>query len=256
MAIKRNIKVAFFGGVAAAILSSGCTLGASQSDKVLVDDVLTRIENEASFPKHIEVSAERGRVRVEGEVGNLEDRIKIETLIEDTPGVQTVESLIAIDAALNPQVIRPTRPNAPSSVIEITEAINRIQAALRKEVGLAHYHIVINKSGDTIVLSGEVESAADANRIMRVARKEADQHYLQNDIAITVVPDEHIRDEIGEVINEFPQALVRNLSFTVNQGIVKFTGSVERHADIDAVLSQTLMIDGVKMVNSEVHAAK
>jgi len=66
--------------------------------------------------------------------------------------------------------------------------------------------------------------------------------------------DTEIKDRVISAIESDPNVKLagKDVNIQVQNGIVTFSGTVQRHETIDNMLSQALMVDGVKRVQSNV----
>lgn len=70
---------------------------ASQSDRDIIDEIQQAfLLEEETFTDNVVVTCENGKVTLTGSVDSLEDKQKIEDIVENTPGVVLVENNLKV----------------------------------------------------------------------------------------------------------------------------------------------------------------
>jgi len=68
-----------------------------QSDKDIIDEIQQAfLLEEKTFTNNIVVTCNNGKVTLAGEVDSLEDKQKIEDIVENTPGVMLVKNNLKV----------------------------------------------------------------------------------------------------------------------------------------------------------------
>lgn len=79
---------------------------------------------------------------------------------------------------------------------------------------------------------------------------------LATALVLTAVParadDNAIKERVLSAIRSDPDANLRGMTLDVRDGVAIFSGHVNRHEEIDNALAQTLMVNGVRNVESNV----
>lgn len=136
--------------------------------------------------------------------------------------------------------------------IRTTEETSRIQNALREQVRNRWYNIRIVSEPDRLALRGEVDSDVTRRELLKAAQS-VSQRQVQDELTLRApIPDQEIKDSIARTLEQEHPELARELSVEVDDGRAKFHGNVANHRQIDAVLASTLMLDGVRDVESDV----
>ncbi len=136
--------------------------------------------------------------------------------------------------------------------IRATEETTRIQNALREQVHNRWYNIRVVSEPEQLALQGEVDSDTTRRELLKAAQS-VSQRQVQDRLTLRPpIPDQEVKDSIARTLEKEHPKLARELSIEVDDGRAKFHGNVANHRQIDAVLAATLMVDGVRDVESDV----
>ena len=145
----------------------------------------------------------------------------------------------------------------PVSQVEVpsirpTEEASRIENALREQVHNRWYNVRIVSEPDRLALRGEVDSDVTRRDVLKAAQS-VSQRQVQDELTLRPpIPDQEIKDSIARTLEQQHPELARELSVEVDDGRARFHGNVANHRQIDAVLASTLMLDGVRDIESDV----
>lgn len=65
--------------------------------------------------------------------------------------------------------------------------------------------------------------------------------------------DQAIKDRVISAIRSDPDIQFKDVNVQVRNGVAEFSGTVQNHEQIDAMLSQALMVNGVRDIRSNVN---
>jgi osmotically-inducible protein OsmY len=145
------------------------------------DDLVTRRIQVALYsapeidPESIVVETKHGNVRLVGVVPSTEVKSRIETLVRQMEGVQSLDSALTVDAT---SAVPTPNPRPPDSVV-----LAEVNTRLAKETALNDSRIEVAKvSGGVVVLSGFANSLDDQLRALRLAKGVHGVTLVQNDM--------------------------------------------------------------------------
>jgi len=239
--------------VAGALMASGCAARSRPEDDRLVQEIISRIQQEAPYSKELDIAAERSTIWISGNVGSEDAKATIESLVKNTQGVQAVHSTITVDPSLSSQAASGPGATPGSTLAQDEEVILKIKDSLARDPLLASHNLMISTDGPSVItVRGTAQSAGSLRNLTDHIKSVTPGYQVKNEVAIEYVSDDQIRKEITRQLNELPRPITEHLAFSVSRGIVTFRGQVMRHDDIDAVLARALMLNGVSDVKSEV----
>lgn len=187
----------------------------------------------------------RGTVKLQGRVNSEESKSLAADIALRKPGVTSVINDLVIDTSLTSGSIS-VSGTSPELV---REALARINKEMPQS---GQYEIKVQSIGEgNLTLLGKVSSDAMKNRAEAIAREISGVTSISNKI---IAPLPVSDDEIsGKVMNALKEEGIDTSSLVIESrnGIVTLSGDRSTHEDIDKLITTTIMVDGVKSVNSK-----
>lgn len=126
-------------------------------------------------PESIAVVSEDGAVRLTGVVPSEDVKRRIDQMVRDVDGVQSLDNALSVDAAS----LVPTPRNPPAD----RTLQGDVTAALQATAELSDSEIeVASVTGGTVVLGGYAQSLDDQLEALRAAKRVAGVRFVQNDM--------------------------------------------------------------------------
>lgn len=127
-----------------------------------------------------------------------------------------------------------------------------IGRAIEEQVKNAGYEVTIHNYPEVVILRGEVDSEHTRRQVVGVARATTSKRVV-DEMRLRPAPgDDQIATEVRATLErEFPEH-ARALRVEVREGIVRLSGDLRSHREVDAVLAATLMQLGVRDIESDV----
>lgn len=217
---------------------------ASANPFTITNDVDLVLKDMQYSGRHeFEVSVKGNTVTVDGFVSTADDRARVERAVRSVNGVSVVVNNLKLVGA---------------SAISTSNTGKIIRDRIKADPSIKNYTLDIEHLGNNITLTGEVDLPADKSKIFNIAYNVAPDANIQNDLKVKNQASASDFDVNEKVMAALKTEGVKGLETVVvetNEGIVKFSGQVKNHRDIDQMLSIALMIEGVKSVRSEVKVA-
>lgn len=188
----------------------------------------------------------KGEVHLEGRVSTEADRERIESIARGVPRITLLENRIAVSDSLRAQ------PRIESFETKSPEVAKRALKRLREEGVLTHFRISLKEKPDgVLVMTGEVPERADIERVERVVAGTEGVTKVENQLTLM---KERSDEEITSAVYQNLQSAkdIRGLSVSTKEGAVTLKGDAPGHTAIDKAMSITLMVPGVKKVDSEI----
>lgn len=176
-----------------------------------------------------------GGVTLSGDVSSDFDRRRIEQIALTVKGVNCVHNLLQV------------RPNETGH--ELAERIQQdiLQAKLEGGCDLS-----IKVSNGFVTLGGSVDSEEDARTVIRLAENQAGEGNVLN--LLNYAPrwtDQEIREKLMQSLKKEEQIDLSQLEISVEDGTAVFSGSLNKHEDIDEILAIALMSPGIRNIESK-----
>lgn len=221
------------------ILVISCWLafaGCAVNDQKIAQDVNTNLGRVANLGRHsIEVESSQGNVILGGEVGSVDARMAAEDAAWRTDGVVSVRNELKVNGS---------------------QGGNRLVDLVWENIGRSakltdRYQLSISGNGTEVTLNGHTASDRDAALIERLARETPGVTAVRNNLSTEYSEsNKAVEARVREVLatTNIP---TQNLLIDANNGTVTFRGSLASTREVDQVLANALMVDGVKDVHSE-----
>lgn len=127
-----------------------------------------------------------------------------------------------------------------------------ISRAIEERVRNARYEVTVHNHPEVIILRGEVDSEPTRREILAVTRSVSSKRVV-DELRLRPGPaDDQIASEVRACLaRDFPRH-VQGLQIEVKDGIVRLSGDLRSHREVDAVLASALMQQGVRDIESDV----
>jgi osmotically-inducible protein OsmY len=210
-------------------------LFAQTSSEKLVKKVEDAVSN--YYIQNFNISADNnGRIKIEGHVNSLYDKLRIFEIVSQVPGVKYIEDDIVVDNSTLPDDV------IQQNIIGELKLVSSIDEPDR---------IKVKVDNGVVFLSGDVSYYREKEMAETVASWQQGVKGIVNEITVLpqnkAVSDNNLRTVIDEIIkNRF--ALDTGVSFTVNNGIVTLDGTANSMWDKDQLDKEISHLIGVKSV--------
>ncbi len=225
------------------ILLTGFLFACAGSKRPSVTESVTRnLEMSGLDISRVKVGVEGNSIWLEGAVPSKAVSSRLEEIAIRTSGVMVVRNELEVSSV------------SSSSTLESSPA-QRFADRVRSDPGLKNYDISVVSEEGQVVVTGEVESEDELQRIFELAHEsESPERSVEYRINVTSSDpsDEEISQLLSERMAKMPRSVTESIAFSVDNGVVTFSGRVVQHETIDQLLSQTLMLPGVRKVKSNV----
>lgn len=223
------------------ILILSLVLGFQSAWAGVVDDIQTAVDRVKYSGRHeFEIDVRGGKVTFSGFVSSSKDKASVEKAALNVRGVREVVNNLKV---------------LSGSIVSNSEVAKLIRDRIKADGTIRNYELNIEQDGNLITLSGDVDSSADKDHILSIAREAARGNTIQNDLIVKVkpvIPDGEINERVWNALRAEAVPGLDGVALDTREGVVIFTGQVKNHREIDKILSVTLMVEGVKNVKSEV----
>lgn len=189
----------------------------------------------------LDITVRQGECEITGTVSSEADRDRVLEIARATSGVTSVES----DIAVNPDW---TNANAALA--------NRVDQALANAKDVTGYNIAIKASGTTITLNGSATKNADKSRIIEIVHSVSGVTDVVDEISVPVLTDAELERNLRAALAANPDLTLDDTQISVRDGVAYFSGPQRNHRDLDALLSNALMVPGIKGVESSLTTKK
>ena len=126
-----------------------------------------------------------------------------------------------------------------------------IGRAIEEQVEDASYEVTVHNYPEVVILRGEVDTEPTRREILAVARSMTSKPVVDEMRLRPALGDDQIANEVrASLEHDFPR-YAQVLQVQVQEGVVHLSGDLGSHRDVDAVLSTTLMQQGVKDIESD-----
>jgi osmotically-inducible protein OsmY len=130
--------------------------------------------------------------------------------------------------------------------------VERVRAAIVREVPDTRYNIRIQNTSDYVLLDGEVDSQRSKERVVSAAGIAAAKR-IRDELRIRQAPaDDQVAASVRSALKSEYPGLASRVTVEVREGVAYFTGDLSNHREVDELLATTLMIDGVRDVRSDI----
>lgn len=130
--------------------------------------------------------------------------------------------------------------------------VERVRAAIVREVPDSRYNIRIQNTSDYVLLEGEVDSQRSRERIVSAAGTAAAKR-VRDELRIRQAPaDDQIAAAVRAALKSEYPGLASRVTVEVREGVAYFSGDLSNHREVDELLATSLMIDGVRDVRSDI----
>jgi osmotically-inducible protein OsmY len=132
-----------------------------------------------------------------------------------------------------------------------THDARSIGRAIEERVTDAWYDVTVHNYPGAVILRGEVDSEHTRRQIVAVTRSMTSKQVV-DEMRLRPAPgDDQIATEVRATLErEFPEH-AQALQVEVRDGVVRLSGDLRSHRDVDAVLATTLMQQGVRDIESD-----
>lgn len=223
--------------LAAALLFAG---SACAIETPLTRTIKDKVESLGLGPHEITIDEFAGDIiGLSGTVGSDSDRRAVESMAAATPGVKEVRSrLLVSQAALGGE----------GSLLA-----EQVKARILAEPSIYNMQLQVSDRNGNVLLSGRVDNLGDRQKIERIARSLPGVVSVENRLTYPAPePDGQIENRVRQTLASDPSINMQGVELSVRNGVVHLSGSKSNHREIDRILANVLMIDGVKNVRSEV----
>lgn len=207
-----------------------------------IDEALNKMAYSGRHDFDVEVKS--GVVTFEGFVSSTEDRNKVEKIALAIDGVKKVVNRLNV---------------LGGSVVSSSPVAKTIRDRIKADPSIKNYTLNISHKENNILLTGNVIAQADKEKIFSIAYSVAPNTNIQNNLRVITklsVPDSEINEKVLAALKTEGVSGVDTVVVDTQAGVVKFSGQVKNHRDIDKMLSLALMVEGVQSVRSEVQIGK
>lgn len=126
-----------------------------------------------------------------------------------------------------------------------------IGRAIEEQVRDAAYEVTVHNYPEAVILRGEVDAESTRREILAVARSMTTKPVVDEMRLRPALGDDQIANEVrASLEREFP-GNAQGLQVEVQEGVVRLSGDLRSHREVDAVLATTLMQQGVKDIESD-----
>lgn len=133
--------------------------------------------------------------------------------------------------------------------------VAKIDKALHERVRGARYDMQIFNYPDAIVLRGQVDSEHSREEILSVARSVSSKPIRDELRLRPSMSDDQLAQNIRSTIDSQYPHLKQRVSVEVRNGVAYLSGNLNRHQEVDEILSTTLMQEGVRDIQSDITIA-
>jgi osmotically-inducible protein OsmY len=156
--------------------------------------------------------------------------------------------MAAGDAFANPGMGDEARPREVQSYNRVVDSVLR---EIRSKVSDAHYNITVTDLGDAVLLQGDVDSERARNEMVAAANVAASKR-VRDELRVRPGPsDGQIAERVrGALRQDYPQ-LADRVQVDVRNGVAYLSGDLRNHREVDELLATTLMVEGVRDINSD-----
>jgi osmotically-inducible protein OsmY len=220
-----------------------------QEDQALLDQVTAKVGSTPLGKHRLSLSTERGTVFINGEIGSEASKNELEKIISTVPGVKMIQNMVVVvpeKGEVSFEVPSDTQNNA--------EIVARISEKLKSDPNLKRYSVNARLSPENVLaIDAEVPSEIAKEDLLESIRRSAPRNVtIKENVTIKKVPDEVILNKLTKHLSSLPQSEEQKITYEVKDGVVIFSGVASRHEEIDAMLAQSLMVDGVRGIESKV----
>jgi osmotically-inducible protein OsmY len=210
----------------------------------------TKVESALSnyYPQEFNISVENnGKVKIEGQVNSLFDKLRIYEIISQVPGVKYIEDNLAVNT-----------PVVPDDVIKqnIESQLEKIPAILEPN------RIQIKVDNGLVFLTGDVSYYREKELAESVSSWQQGVTGIVNEIKVLpqakAVSDSNLKTVINEILkNRF--SLDTGVSFTVINGVVTLDGTaysmwdkIELGKEISRIIGVKSVVNNLKIKGTEI----
>lgn len=210
------------------------------------DDAITG-EVKAAFaasPKihsdEIKVYTEDGKVRIQGVVENLEEKLAAEATAMRVPGVRGIENDLTI--------------SADKSVSDLE--LERLAQASLNDLGLSD--IGVRVEAGTAFLMGHIQDIAIEERAADVVSRVPGIRNVLSELEIAAgapVDDIGLADDVAEALSEDPRIVFYDLDVQADEGHILLLGQVDTPAEVEFATQVAESVPGVRSVENRMSIA-
>lgn len=133
----------------------------------------------------------------------------------------------------------------------VTPDAKAISRAIEERVRNARYEVTVHNYPEVVILRGEVDSEPTHREILAVTRSVTSKRVV-DELRLRPAPaDDQIASEVRACLaRDFPRH-VQGLQVEVHDGVVRLSGDLRSHREVDAVLASALMQQGVRDIESD-----
>ncbi len=201
--------------------------------------LVTKVKDAISkyYTQEFNISADNnGKIKIEGEVNSLYDKLRIHEIVSQVPGVKYIEDNIVVDTETLPANVILQNIEGELKLVSSIEEPDRIKVKVDNGV---------------VFLSGEVSYYREKQMAETVSSWQQGVKGIVNEITVLpqdeAISDNNLKTVIDEIIkNRF--ALDTGITFTVNNGVVTLNGTSISMWDKTELGKEISKIIGVKNV--------
>lgn len=142
-------------------------------------------------------------------------------------------------------------PGASEAELQQEEG-NRVKEAVHRKVLNRWYSISVSSEDVGVVLRGEVDTDATRREIYTAAQAATPRRVIDQ---LTLRPppaDQDVQTALRATLQRQYPNLMRKLTVEVQGGVARLRGDLSSHREIDQVLATTVMVPGVRDIESAV----
>lgn len=213
-------------------------------------ELSSKIDDAVVLGEHdLSLDVRGGVVTLRGEVASAEDKALLDELARTTKGVREVRNNLSIVPAGSRAIPIESARRTPRSREGVAETL--LQSVGLSEQIHGNYRLEVGEGRELLVLRGEVSEPEDRGVIEQLAQRLAGERQVINQIAVQQVSDEELTANVLAALRTDPQISTQGLQIKSSDGVVSFYGSRPNHRAIDRILATTLMVPGVRDIESE-----
>jgi osmotically-inducible protein OsmY len=129
---------------------------------------------------------------------------------------------------------------------------NRVKDAVRRKVVNRWYSISVGSEESGVVLRGEVDTDATRREIYAAAQAATPRRVIDQLTLRPPAPDQEVQTALRATLQRQYPDLMRHLTVEVQGGVARLRGDLASHRQIDQVLATTVMVPGVRDIESAV----
>jgi len=187
-----------------------------------------------------------GSVILTGRVESAADRRRVEATALGAHGVAEVDNRLEIASVTD------LGERAVGGEVSTSPLAQRVMASVHEQLSNVWYQIGVQDSGDTLEVTGMVDTEGTREQILEIARRASAKNVLDHLVLRPLPDDSELKTMISQVIERDFPLLAPKILVAVDKGNVLLTGDLKDHWDIDGVLANVVMVDGVRNVDSKI----